>query len=86
MSPDGEHRLELLITEGFATIRGELRLLARGEETLKADIGSLETEQDKLSERVSRLEERKFPAPMVANVIAVGAFLVSGYATMKGAG
>lgn len=79
MTPAEAHRLELLITEGFATIRGDINLLARAEHENGQDIEKLDT-------RVGNLEVRRFPLPTIGGIMGVLAVCVSVISLVSGKG
>jgi hypothetical protein len=64
------------MSTGFASVRGEIQLLARGEHQNGEDI-------DKLDERVGRLEERRWPLQITQGIMSVAAVAVAGYAALN---
>lgn len=84
MSPDPAdlHRLALAMEQlngtvqtGFATVRGDINLLARAEHQNGEDI-------DKLDTRVGKLEERRWPLQITQGVMSVAAVAIAGYAAI----
>lgn len=84
MTNEEAHRLELqmaglqrTVETGFATVRGDLNLLARGEqlnisETQKHDV------------RIQALEDRRFPLQIVSGVVSVAAVGLAAVSLLKG--
>lgn len=78
--PDPElHRLALAVEAlhgtvqtGFATVRGDINLLARGEQL---NTGRIE----KLEEDVDQLKGSRFPWPVITGICAVSALALSGF-------
>lgn len=77
MPPEDAHRLELLIANlqrtvdtGFATTRGEIRMLAHGSERMREDL-------DKLESEVDALKARRFPLQVAGPVIGCSALVIS---------
>lgn len=73
------HRLALAMEQmngtmqtGFATVRGDINLLARGEQTNTTRIENLE-------EDVAELQKTRFPWPVITGICAVGALALSGF-------
>jgi hypothetical protein len=84
VSPDPAdlHRLALAMEQlngtvqtGFATVRGDINLLARAEHQNGEDI-------DKLDTRVGKLEERRWPLQITQGVMSVAAVAIAGYAAI----
>lgn len=84
MSADGAdlHRLALAMERvngtmetGFATVRGDINLLARAERQNGEDI-------EKLEGRVEKLEERRWPVQITQGVMSVAAVAIAGYAAI----
>lgn len=70
-------RMEGSMTTGFATIAGQIQLLDRGERNNARDIEEVET-------RVSSLEQRRFPLPVVGGIMSVCAVALSGFTLVRG--
>lgn len=70
MSPDDAHRLELLITEGFATVRGDINVMATRESHNSEKITELRVDVDEL-------QARRFPLPVIGGLCGVVAVLLS---------
>lgn len=84
MSPDETHRLALAVENlrgdlqtGFATVRGDLNLLARGENHNTSRIDALETDVDEL-------KSRRFPLPTIGGIMGVAGVCVSVVALLNG--
>lgn len=84
MSPDEGRALERAIADlqrttetGFATVRGDINLLARGEALNVA-------ETQKLVVRVAALEDRRFPLPTIGGLMGVLAVGVSVVTALSG--
>jgi len=79
-APDPDlHRLALAVERldgtmqtGFATVRGDINLLARAEQHNREHIADLETE-------VEKLKGSRFPWPVIMSVCSVGALALSGF-------
>ena len=63
------------VQTGFATVRGDINLLARAERQNGEDI-------DKLDSRVGKLEERRWPIQITQGVMSVAAVAIAGYAAI----
>ena len=81
-SADDLHRMALAmetlngtVQTGFATVRGDINLLARAERQNGEDI-------DKLDSRVGKLEERRWPIQITQGVMSVAAVAIAGYAAI----
>lgn len=81
-SSDDLHRVALAmetlngtVQTGFATVRGDINLLARAERQNGEDI-------DKLDSRVGKLEERRWPVQITQGVMSVAAVAIAGYAAI----
>ena len=77
MSPDETHRLALALEAmrgtmetGFATLRGDINMLARGESANTARIDDLEDEVD-------AIKSRQFPLHVVGGLCVVGSLALS---------
>jgi hypothetical protein len=77
VSPDEAHRLAIAleslngtVTTGFATVRGDINLLARGEHENTRRIDELETD-------VEELKSRRFPLPVIGGLCGIAAVLLS---------
>lgn len=76
--PDGDlHRLALALEQlngtvstGFATVRGDINLLARGEHENTRRIDALETD-------VEALKERRFPLPTIGGLMGIAGVVIS---------
>lgn len=73
------HRLALAVEQlngtvqtGFATVRGDINLLARAERQNGEDI-------EKLEGRVDKLDERRWPVQITQGVMSVAAVAIAGY-------
>jgi len=73
------HRMALAMEQlngtvqtGFATVRGDINLLARAERQNGQDIKELE-------ERMGKLEERRWPVQVTQGVMSVAAVAIAGY-------
>lgn len=64
-------RLEGTMTTGFATVRGDINLLARAEHENGEQL-------DRLDTRVASLEARRFPLPTIGGVCGVAAVVLTG--------
>lgn len=62
---------------GFAKVSGEINLLARGMQSNADDL-------DKVTDRVSQLEERRFPLSTTGGIMGFAGVIVSGYVALKG--
>lgn len=79
-APDPElHRLALAVEglsgkmeTGFATVRGDINLLSRGESTNARRLDAVE-------EDVEELKKSRFPWPVITGVCAVSALALSGF-------
>lgn len=65
-------RLEGKVETGFAVVRGDINLLARGEGHLRNDVEGLEKD-------VEELKSRRFPLPVIGGLCGVGALVLSGF-------
>lgn len=77
MTHEEAHRLAIVLESlrgsvdtGFATVRGDINLLARAERSNSDDIKALDG-------RVSLLEGRRFPLPTVGGIMGVAGVCVS---------
>lgn len=77
MTGEEAHRLELLISDlhrtvetGFATTRGDVRMLAHGSERLRQDLDDLERDVDDL-------KSRRFPLQIAGPLIGCTALVLS---------
>ena len=84
MTADEAHRLALAlealrgsVDTGFATIRGDINLLARAENHNREDIADLDG-------RVKSLEDRRFPIPTIGGIMGVAGVCVSVVALTRG--
>lgn len=84
MSPDETHRLAIAVEnlrgtvqEGFAVVRGDLNLLARGENHNTRRIDDLEGD-------VEELKARRFPLPTIGGIMGVAGVCVSVVALVQG--
>lgn len=84
MTQDDAHRLALAlealrgsVDTGFATIRGDINLLARAENHNREDIAALDG-------RVKSLEDRRFPIPTIGGIMGVAGVCVSVVALTRG--
>lgn len=84
MSPDETHRLAIAVENlrgdlqtGFATVRGDLNLLARGENHNTRRLDDLETD-------VEDLKARRFPLPTIGGIMGVAGVCVSVVALVQG--
>lgn len=84
MTQDEAHRLALAleglrgtVETGFATVRGDINLLARGEA-----MNVRETQE--LDARVSALEARRFPLPTIGGIMGVAGAVFAGLSLVKG--
>jgi hypothetical protein len=84
MGPDETHRLALaleslkgLMEAGFATVRGDINLLSRGEHRNTERIENLESDVDKL-------KERRFPIQLIGSVCVVGSLALSVFSVFVG--
>lgn len=84
MSPDETHRLAIAleslkgtVSEGFATVRGDINLLARGEHNNTLRI-------DALDKDVEELKARRFPLPTIGGIMGVAGVIVSVVALTNG--
>lgn len=84
MSPDETHRLALALESlrgtvetGFATVRGDINLLARGEHHNTQRITDLEDD-------VEELKARRFPLPTIGGIMGVAGVIVSVVALTNG--
>lgn len=84
MSPDETHRLALALESlrgtvetGFATVRGDINLLARGEHQNTQRI-------DALDKDVEELKARRFPLPTIGGIMGVAGVIVSVVALTNG--
>lgn len=77
MSPDETHRLAIAVEnlrgtvqEGFAVVRGDLNLLARGENHNTRRLDDLEGD-------VEELKARRFPIPTIGGLMGVAGVGIS---------
>lgn len=80
-TPDASdvHRLALAVEQlngtmqtGFATVRGDINLLARAEENNRRAIEELDTD-------VNQLKGSRFPWPVIMGVCSVSALALTGF-------
>jgi hypothetical protein len=84
VSPGEAQRIEIALeslrgtmNSGFATLRGDINLLARGEHNNTRAI-------DDLGDRVGSLEERRFPLPVLGGILGVVGVLISLVSVIRG--
>jgi hypothetical protein len=84
VSPGESQRIEIALealrgtmNSGFAALRGDINLLARGEYTNTRAI-------EDLGDRVDSLEERRFPLPVLGGILGVVGVLVSIVSVIRG--
>lgn len=84
MTQDEAHRLALALEAvrgtmetGFATVRGDINLLARGEQMNASELQAMDT-------RVSALEARRFPLPTIGGIMGVAGAVFAGMSLLKG--
>lgn len=65
-------RMNGAIATGFATVRGDINLLTRGEQANAARLDELEND-------VEELKKTRFPWPVITGICAVGALALSGF-------
>lgn len=70
-------RLEGTVNAGFAGVRGEMRLLQRGETDTVRRVGELE-------EDVDELKGRRFPLPVTGGIMGVLAVCMSAFTLVRG--
>lgn len=75
MSPDGEHRLELLIVQGFEAVRGDINQLAMTQ-------GHTAQEVEDHEGRLRTLERAKVPERFVQGILSMAAIAVALYAAL----
>lgn len=75
MTPDGEHRLELLIVEGFSAVRGDINRLAQSQ-------GHTAQEVEDHEGRLRVLEKAKVPERFVQGILSMAAIAVALYAAL----
>lgn len=80
MTTDGElsriavamERMNGEMATGFATVRGDINLLARGEQANSRRLDDVEAD-------VEKLKGGRFPWPVITGICAVAAFALSGF-------
>lgn len=84
MTQDEAHRLAIAletlrgtVETGFATVRGDINLLARGEQMNAAELQSMDV-------RMRALEERRFPLPTIGGIMGVAGAVFAGLSLLKG--
>lgn len=84
MTADESGRLELQIARlqgsvdtGFATLRGELMLVATGQVETRSDLAKLET-------RTDSLESRRFPLPVIGGLMGAAGICLSAFTLVRG--
>lgn len=71
------YELHRLTETGFATVRGDINVLATKESRNSRDIEDLDG-------RIERLEERRFPLPMIGGIMGIAGVCVSVMSLIKG--
>lgn len=69
--------LHRLTETGFATVRGDINVLATKESRNSGDI-------EDLDDRLVKLEERRFPLPMIGGIMGIAGVCVSVMSLVKG--
>lgn len=67
---------------GFAKIEGAIAALTQSIDHTRDDLDDLESELDRLSDRVSALEARRVPWPLVTTVSGAASAIVAGAALL----